>query len=49
MNCITDVIKILKDAERMGSEEDKPEGSRYIQISDTLAKIMEETLQGIYE
>ena len=36
---IKDVIKILKTGlKRMGSDKDIPEGSRYIQISDTLAK-----------
>ena len=34
---LKDVIKILKEADRIGKPEDKPEGVRYIQISDTLA------------
>lgn len=29
--------ELLKNAKRIGNEEDNPEGSRYIQISDTLA------------
>lgn len=34
---LDEVIKILKQAPRIGSSEDSPEGSRYIQMSDTLA------------
>lgn len=32
------VINTLEKSERMGTEEDIPEGGRYIQISDTLAQ-----------
>ena len=38
------VIKILKEADRIGQPEDKPEGVRYIQISDTLVSEMIEEL-----
>ena len=44
MNYI-DVKNILEYAERMGDEKDKPEGSRYIQISDTLAKQMVKAIE----
>jgi len=37
---ITDIIKILETANRIGQDTDSLEGTRYIQISDTLAKIM---------
>lgn len=30
----------LMNAERQGAEEDKPEGTRYVQFSDTLVKQM---------
>lgn len=32
------VAELLESAPRMGTDEDKPEGSRYIQMSDTLAR-----------
>jgi len=31
------VAELLEESPRMGSDEDRPEGVRYIQISDTLA------------
>lgn len=34
------VASILRCASRIGSEKDKPEGSRFITLSDTLAKAM---------
>ena len=40
-----DVKNILKYAERMGAEKDKPEGFRYIQISDTLVKKMVKAIE----
>ena len=40
----TDVIEILKRAQRLGSPTDEPEGTRYIRISDTLASEMIEAL-----
>ncbi len=41
---LAQVHHILVTAERIGSENDKPEGSRYIQISDTLAKHMADAI-----
>lgn len=35
---LNDTYEGLRDAVRLGSGEDKPEGVRYILISDTLAK-----------
>ena len=40
----TDVIEILKRAQRLGPPTDEPEGVRYIYISDTLASEMIEAL-----
>jgi hypothetical protein len=37
---IDDVITILETAERQGSEADRPQGSRYIQLSETLVEQM---------
>ena len=34
---IEDVIQCLRSAERLGAEQDEPEGTQYIQISHTLA------------
>jgi len=31
------LINLFENADRMGGEKDEPEGTRYIQISDTLA------------
>jgi len=39
------VANALDNAPRMGAEKDEPEGSRYIQISDTLAKQLSATLR----
>jgi hypothetical protein len=36
----------LDNAERVGAEKDEPEGSRWIQMSDTLAKIIARGLRG---
>lgn len=41
---ITGWITALKNAERMGAMNDKPEGARYIQVSDTLAQNLIESL-----
>lgn len=40
-----DVLKILIEAERLGASTDEPEGTRFIQISDTLAKKMIDVIQ----
>ena len=37
---IRDIIEILEIAPRIGKKIDDPEGNRYIQITDTLAKTM---------
>lgn len=38
-----DVVQVLKTAPRMGAEKDEPEGSRFIQLSETLVdKIVQE-------
>ena len=37
MTIIEKLISLLETAGRMGAETDDPEGTRYIQISDTLA------------
>ena len=42
---IKDMLEILVMAERQGTEKDEPEGSRFIQISDTMAKKMIKTLE----
>jgi hypothetical protein len=39
-----ELAKALRDADRMGAEKDEPEGTRYIQISDTLARQIEQEL-----
>ncbi len=40
-----DVVDVLRNAERIGAVEDKPEGMRYIILSDTLVKEMLEALE----
>lgn len=42
---LKDVIQGLKDSERMGAEKDEPEGSRYVQISETALKQIIEILE----
>jgi DNA-directed RNA polymerase subunit RPC12/RpoP len=37
IHTVHQAYELLKNARRIGSEEDNPEGSRYIQVSDTLA------------
>ena len=39
------VLKALRDAPRIGADKDIPEGTRYIQISDTLALKMERNIE----
>ena len=41
------VIAVMKSARRIGGETDVPEGTRYIQISDTLAKQMAAALRKV--
>ncbi len=38
-------IKILESTPRIGNDVDEPEGERYIQISDTLAKKLSSLLK----
>lgn len=45
MGAIKDVINVLRSADRIGPSEDKPEGVRYIQISDTLATQLADRLE----
>lgn len=45
LHSIEDVIQGLKSAERMGAEKDRPEGFRYIQLSETLVLEMIEALE----
>ena len=42
---ILKVIEILDSAQRIGSDQDDPEGNRYIQISDILARQMADQLR----
>ena len=41
---LQDIITGLNNAERFGGEIDSPEGTRYIIMSDTLAKLIAESL-----
>jgi len=36
--CLHEIADMLDKAERIGADKDEPEGMRYIQLSDTLAK-----------
>lgn len=38
--------EILEAAPRLGDEQDRPEGSRYLQLSDTLARQLASLLRG---
>lgn len=40
----TEVAEILRTSPRIGTREDKPEGTRYIVLSDTLANQMADAL-----
>ncbi|MBI2758776.1 MAG: hypothetical protein HYX49_08870 [Chloroflexi bacterium] len=42
---ISDVAQILRNAPRMGAEKDEPEGTRFIQISDSLAEKIAQELE----
>lgn len=46
---LSQIADALERAERMGQPEDMPEGSRYIGITDTLAKQLTEELRAIAE
>ncbi len=43
---LCDILALFEMAPRLGAEEDDPEGTRYIQISDTLAKAIQKKLEG---
>lgn len=45
MNYLFELIELLEQAERTGNTEDDPEGTRYIQLSDTLAREIAENLR----
>lgn len=40
MTKIEQVIDVLEHAERIGTKEDKPEGNRYIKLSETLVQLL---------
>ncbi len=44
---LTEIIKTLRIADRIGAEKDVPEGTRYIQLSDTLANEIADDLERI--
>lgn len=44
IDTVHQAYELLKNATRFGSEEDNPEGSRWIQISDTLANVVADKL-----
>ena len=46
---LADIADGLENSRRMGNERDEPEGACYIQISDTLAKLMAQSLRRIHE
>lgn len=47
---VAEIVKVLESAPRMGLERDLPEGNRYIQLSDTLARKIAQVLrQQIYD
>ncbi len=41
----SDVAQMLDAAHRIGNDTDEPEGTRYIQISDTMAKELSKALR----
>jgi len=43
----SEVAKLLDDAIRVGGIKDEPEGTRYIQLSDTLARIISKALRAM--
>ena len=49
MNKLLEWANALREAERLGDDYDCPEGARYIQISDTLAKEFEADLRELAE
>jgi hypothetical protein len=47
IEAIKEIADLLNRAERVGAERDEPEGMRYIMISDTCARMLAYTLDGI--
>ena len=47
IEAIKEIADLLNRAERVGAELDDPEGMRYIMISDTCARMLADTLDGI--
>ena len=43
-----DILAILKTATRIGSDEDEPEGTRYIILSDTLTNEMVICIESLF-
>jgi len=46
---LTQIAEGLERWDRIGSDIDEPEGARYIRLSDTLAKLMAQSLRRIHE
>ena len=44
---MTDLATALRNVERVGSENDSPEGSRYLQLSDSLANQISEEIESL--
>lgn len=42
---VLSMYRVLKDASRIGAAVDEPEGSRYLQISDTLARQLTDAVE----
>jgi hypothetical protein len=42
---IDEIIDAIKNAPRLGDSTDEPEGARYIKMSDTLAKLVVDSLE----
>ena len=47
IEAIKEIANLLNRAERVGAERDEPEGMRYIMISDTCARMLADTLNGM--
>lgn len=49
IKAVDDIIHLLDDSKRQGDDVDMPEGSRYITISDTLAKQLSNRLKELFK
>lgn len=47
MNIVQELIDLFETAPRSGASKDEPEGVRYIQISDTLARDLLQRLKNL--